>query len=252
MRVELVGVVVEILLGEPGREPLRIDHAREEACRLRQVEVPGLLGWHRAGGGVEHHAQHAARVGIELALGLPGLLEIEDVEEALAGHGLHQLRGRHGRAWNEGHRHADHAAEAIGPQQRGAPRHDGSPVVADDHGGLGAEGIEQARHVAHQVEDGVGVDGFGGLGLAVATHVGRHGVVARRSQRRELMPPRVPELGEAVTQEHQRAFAGLRHVHLDAVGLDGAVTDPGHLRSPRCGFGSRWGNTIRGVSGWRR
>ena len=75
------------------------------------------------------------------------------------------------------------------------------------------------------VELGVPVDGLGLVGLAVAAHVGRDGMVAGRGERGELMPPRVPRLGEAVAEQHERALALLGDVHADAVGVDGAVSD---------------------------
>ena len=50
----------------------------------------------------------------------------------------------------------------------------------------------------------------------VAAHVGRDHVVAGLGQRPDLVTPGVPELGEAVQQDHQRPGAGLDVVQSDA------------------------------------
>ena len=39
------------------------------------------------------------------------------------------------------------------------------------------------------------------------------------------MPPGIPGLREAVAEDHQRAFAGLGDMHVDAVGLYDAMVD---------------------------
>ena len=57
-----------------------------------------------------------------------------------------------------------------------------APVVAGDDGGLLAQGIEHADHVADQMKQRVLVDGFGAVGLAVAAHVRRDGMKAGRGQ----------------------------------------------------------------------
>ena len=53
------------------------------------------------------------------------------------------------------------------------------------------------------------------------------------AQRRQLMPIRVPELGPAVTEQHERAAADLGVAHVDVVGLGGLERDARHrlLRS---------------------
>ncbi len=95
--------------------------------------------------------------------------------------------------------------------------------MAGDDGGRLAQGIEQADHVADEMKQRVLVDRLGPVGLAIAAHVGRDGMVAGLGQRLQLMPPRVPGFGKAVAQHDQRAGALLGDVHLDAVGRDGPV-----------------------------
>ncbi len=89
----------------------------------------------------------------------------------------------------------------------------------------GAERVDEADHVADQVQQRVLVDRFGAVGPAIAAHIRRHDMEAGRGQGRELMPPGVPVLGKAVAQHDQRSLALFRQVHLDAVGLDGAMPD---------------------------
>src|SRR5205807_10672592 len=79
---------------------------------------------------------------------------------------------------------------------------------------------EQPEHVVGQVDDVVGVDGGRLVGAAVPTLVGGDGVVPGPGQRRQLVPPRVPELGEAVAEHDERALPLLGDVHVDAVGAD--------------------------------
>lgn len=59
----------------------------------------------------------------------------------------------------------------------------------------------------------------GGVGAAVAAHVGRHGAVVGCGEGQHLVPPRVPQLREAVEeQDRGRAggLAGLGNVEVDA------------------------------------
>jgi hypothetical protein len=51
--------------------------------------------------------------------------------------------------------------------------------MADDDGSLGPERVEQAHHIADQMEDGVLIDRLRPVALAVAAHVGGYGVKAR-------------------------------------------------------------------------
>jgi hypothetical protein len=108
------------------------------------------------------------------------------------------------------------------------PGHRRAPVVARDHRRRGPEGIEEPYQIADQVEQAVALDLGGGVGLAVAAHVGRHRAEARVGQRAELMTPRIPGFREAVTQEHDRASALLGHVHANPIGLDDAMLDLAH------------------------
>src|SRR5439155_7047733 len=58
----------------------------------------------------------------------------------------------------------------------------------------------------------------------VAAQVGRDDPEARRRQRRDLQPPAVPEIGEAVQQDDERPVPGLDVVQLDVVV---ALAEPG-------------------------
>ena len=82
------------------------------------------------------------------------------------------------------------------------------------------------------MERGVSGGGGGGRSLAEAAKVGGDGAVAGGSEGGNLVAPRVPELGEAVEEEHDRAGAFLRHVHGDAVHLHFPPRYPVHLVNP--------------------
>ena len=62
--------------------------------------------------------------------------------------------------------------------------------MVDDDGPLLAERVEKPDRVADEVELRLLVGPVGALGLAVASLVGSHGVVARVGQRPKLVPPR--------------------------------------------------------------
>ena len=70
--------------------------------------------------------------------------------------------------------------------------------------------------------------GCGRVGLAVAALVGRDDAKARRRERGNLMPPRVPRLRPSVAQHDQRTRALLDVMHPDAVGIDELVLQVGH------------------------
>lgn len=92
---------------------------------------------------------------------------------------------------------------------------------------LCAQCIEYADHIAHKMKQRVLVDCFRPVGLAVATHVRRNGVVAGFGQGFELMSPGIPGFGEAVAHQYKRSRSLLGDVHLNPVGLDRTVR---HLR----------------------
>jgi hypothetical protein len=97
--------------------------------------------------------------------------------------------------------------------------------VPDDHGPLRADGVEHAQRVAHEVQDRVPLDGLRRVAAAVPPLVRGNGVEARRRERDELVPPRVPALGEPVEQQHGRPGAGLGEVQADPFDLDVPVGD---------------------------
>ena len=185
------------------------------------------------------HRSVAAKVDVELGLGDARLLEVEDVEEAVAEPGAHGVGRLHRRGWARRDPAPVHAergdrVETVGPEQRGVPRHRRAPIVADDRGALDAERVEQPDQVADQVELGVLPDLGGHVGLPVAALVGRDRVEAGLPQGDELVAPRVPALGKAVAQDDRTAVVGSRlgDVHGDAVGRDAPVPDVVH--EPSC------------------
>ena len=108
---------------------------------------------------------------LEFGLGHTRGLEIELIEDRVVG--LRHDGGRADRtAWPERDTEADHAAEAVGAQQRCMPRHRRAPVVTGDDRLLGTQGVEQTDHVADQMKERVLVDRLGAIGPAVAAHVG--------------------------------------------------------------------------------
>ena len=68
---------------------------------------------------------------------------------------------------------AGDGAQAVGPHQRGVPSGGRAPVMADDDGLLDLERVEQAHHVADDVELGIDLGRLGPVALAIAAHVRR-------------------------------------------------------------------------------
>src|SRR5215831_15229808 len=124
----------------------------------------------------------------------------------------------------------------ITPQQRGEPSHRSTPVVAGNDCRLGAEGVEQPHHVTGQMQQGVLVDIGWTIRVAIAAHIGCHGVEARLAQSLELMAPGIPRFRKAVTHDHQRSRAMLDVMHANTVGLDDAMFHLGHHRLSQTRF----------------
>ncbi len=103
-----------------------------------------------------------------------------------------------------------------------------APIVAGNDRLLGSQRIQQPDHVADQMQQRVPVDLRRLVGPPVAAQVGCDRTEPGCGEGRQLMAPRIPNLGKAVAQQDQRAFALLRDMHADAVGIDGAMPQLGH------------------------
>ena len=103
-----------------------------------------------------------------------------------------------------------------------------APVVTDHDRLVGAERVHDPDHVAGQMEERIGLDRLGPVGLPIAAHVGRDGMIAGLGQRLELMAPRIPGFGPAVAEEDERPLACLGDVDAKAVRLDEPMGDFGH------------------------
>ena len=92
--------------------------------------------------------------------------------------------------------------------------------MADDRRVLLPEGVHDAHVVGDVREHPVGLDRARLGGAAVPADVDRDRPVPRVGERRELMAPRVPGLGEAVDEQHERAAALLAEVDAPAGDVD--------------------------------
>jgi len=95
--------------------------------------------------------------------------------------------------------------------------------VADHHGALGAERIENTHHIRHQLVLPVGVHRLGRVAEAVAAQIRRQHMEALGGQKRHLIAPGIAALREAVQQDHIALLGGLeigQHaVEIDATGF---------------------------------
>src|SRR5208337_5119949 len=182
-----------------------------------------------ARGGIEQAADHAAWVALEFRLGDARLLEIELIE-------LRGLRLRHGArrpprpARPKRHTEARDPPESVRPQQCGVPGDRSAPVMADDRGPLLPERVDDADHVADEVQERIFLDLFRPIRLAIAAHVRRDRMVAGFRERLQLPSPGIPGFGKAVAEDDERAFARLGEMDADSIRLDRPMCDLGHLR----------------------
>src|SRR5208283_738945 len=133
---------------------------------------------------------------------------------------------------------AEAGFHVLAPDMRGYGQTDCPPeieqytllhLVGDMVGLLDAlERVEQADHVADQVEERVLLDLRRAVGLAIATHVGRKHMETGFGEGRHLVAPRVPGLGKTVTKNDQRTGAHLGNVHSNTVRLDTSMLYFGH------------------------
>ncbi len=121
----------------------------------------------------------------------------------------------------------------LGMARREFPRDHPAPVVTDDVGPV-VHPLDQVPDIPHEFADPVAREARGFLRSVVAPEVGRDDTESGVGERGDLLAPGVPELGEAVETEDERAVAGLHVVQSDAVcdrlvvvprSLDRAVSD---------------------------
>jgi hypothetical protein len=94
--------------------------------------------------------------------------------------------------------------------------------VTHPHRPVGADVVEQADDVCGQLPNVIGLAGLWARRSAVAALIGGQHVIARRGQRRDLVPPRVRQFGEPVRQHHHRriGFPGLDNPQPHTVGIN--------------------------------
>jgi hypothetical protein len=119
--------------------------------------------------------------------------------------------------------------EAVGPRQRSLPGNASAPIMTDDDGGRRAQRIQNAHHVADEMQDCVLIDGLRCVALAVAAHVGGNDTKAGYSKRIDLMPPGEPGFRETVHKKHQRPLALFGNVDVDSVALDDPLRRLAHF-----------------------
>ena len=157
----------------------------------------------------------------EQLVGDAGLLEVNDVH-VLAEHGAHGHDGIDRRALKKWRVDADDAGATVGVIDRHLPDDEPAPIVADEHGLLVTERIEEAREIAGQMRHVVGLDFGRARRAAIAALIGRDDVETCFGQGRNLEAPGIGELRKAVTENDRQAVLRSRLVdgHVDAVGLD--------------------------------
>ena len=221
VRENSADVVVELVLADPVRQPVGFGKAIDEAFRAgghhpqRRALVAGCSQ------AAHHPADRPGGVAVEFGVGDTRLLEIQHVEEVLTERAAQRLRRRHLRAGQRRDAQRGDGRDSVGVQQRRIPHHDGTPVVANPDGALGADVVEQADDVGGQLVNVVGLDRIRTRRAAVAALIGSQHVVAGVGEDRNLVPPGVGQLGKAVGQDHHgcAAVPGLDHPQPHTIGV---------------------------------
>src|SRR6516162_2101223 len=82
------------------------------------------------------------------------------------------------------------------------------------------------------MQQGVLVNIGWAISVAIAAHIRCHRAEARLTESAELVAPRIPGFGEAVTHEDQRSRAMLDTMHANTIGLDRAMSHLSHHDLP--------------------
>jgi hypothetical protein len=216
---ELPHVVLEVVVGQPVRQPVGFGEPVDEILGSRCGHPHGgrlvPAGPHPA----QHPAHGAVRVCGHLGIGHTRLLEIQNVEEVIAENPPEGLGRRSQRAGYRRHAQTGHRGDPVRMQQRRTPGHHRTPVVPDDRTPPRTGPIQQGHQISGQRGDVVSLDRPRPRGPAVSALVGRQHPVPGRGQHRHLVAPGERQFGEAVRQDHHRAVRrpSLEHPQPDPV-----------------------------------
>src|SRR3984893_3325577 len=199
-------------------------------------------------------AQRSADIALEFGLSNAGLLEVKRVVEIPGGDLPRHLGRLERRGLTIGHPHylrmfgaarsrrkpsrherrieVDYACDPRRRTHRALPADKTAPVMADDRAPVDFERVEHSNDVVDQFAHPVSLDRLRTIGFTVAALVGRDSAKAGGGECGNLMAPGVPELGEAVAENHREALARLDDVHPDAVGFDELVDELAHRILP--------------------
>ena len=172
------------------------------------------------GGAVEHLQQALVVVFHQRALGLG----VAQQQHVMAGFLLRRIVRQGAGEGYAVRRIDDHQLLHVLRVGGGEGPGDGSaPVVGDQDAGLvgpiGLQVFDQLAQVFQQRFDAVGGDAFGLVGKIVAAQVEGHGAMVP-AELFQLAFPRMPELGKAVDEEHQRGVGGALGYAVQANAVD--------------------------------
>src|SRR5262249_53850032 len=111
------------------------------------------------------------------------------------------------------------------------PRDRRTPIMADHDETLLTKSGSEARDVAAQFDDVVGLDRLGFVTAAVTSLIRDSDLKACGDERIDLMPPQVPALREPVQKNHERTAAFNDGAQCDGVGFDHLEATLFHLAS---------------------
>ena len=145
-------------------------------------------------------------------------MKVEHVEKPVSKGRAEELSG--GR-WplDKGNADADNRPNSCGLKPGRIPDNHRSPVVANENRIVLAEVVEQLAQVADEMFDSVRLDLIGYRRISVATKGWRNNVIASVYQRRNLVAPRISDLGKSVHQQDRwiGRIAGVDDMQADIV-----------------------------------
>ncbi len=190
------------------------------------VERAGLEGA-RVRAALHHRPQPREIERAERSFRHPGQLKERDIggAERLGGM-LQRLRGPDVRV---GAVHQHDAPEPRGVAGRDPPADHRAPIVPDQVKAVGPVRVGERHHVGGECVELVGGHLGRRVARVIAVHVGDGDVISGLRQRRDLVPPRPPELGESVQQYEQRVALspGLDDMAAEAVHPAAALAPAG-------------------------
>jgi hypothetical protein len=95
--------------------------------------------------------------------------------------------------------------------------------VADEHGAFNTNGVEHSNHIRDEMPHAIWFGARWRVTLSNAAQVQSDRVISSISQRRKLVPPRVPQIRHPMHEQHEWPLSGFGDMQCDFACRDSAV-----------------------------